>query len=118
MLKILDLNIMYILSVALRSIIDRLYQEKLRLEFHKNEPYLNQVEPSENTENSMDMPEQAGDTDMPEQAEDTGHEIKEATTVDNHVAENMPPENSAEDVTMVDKSDGVAKEETGVGAAE
>ncbi|ESW25025.1 hypothetical protein PHAVU_003G001700 [Phaseolus vulgaris] len=124
------------------SIIDRLYQEKLRLEFHKNEPYL---EPSENTENSIDMPEQAEDTDMPEQAEDTDmpeqaedtdkpqqaedtdkpqqaedtpHEIKEATTVDNHVAENMPPENSVEEVTMVDNSDGVAKEETGVGAAE
>ena len=105
----------------------------MRLEFHKNEPYL---EPSENTENSIDMPEQAEDTDMPEQAEDTDkpqqaedtdkpqqaedtpHEIKEATTVDNHVAENMPPENSVEEVTMVDNSDGVAKEETGVGAAE
>jgi len=90
----------------------------LRLEFHQNEPYLSQVEPSENTERSMEMREQAEDIEMPHQAEDIPHEIKEATTVDNHVAENMPPENSAEDVTMVDNSDGVAEEDTGVGAAE
>lgn len=93
------------------------FQVKLRQEFHQNEPYSGQVEASENNENSMDIPEQAEDSDMPQQAEDTPHEIKEAITVDNHVAENIPPENSAEDVTMVDNSDGVAKEETGEGAS-
>ncbi|QCD89340.1 RNA helicase aquarius [Vigna unguiculata] len=108
------------------SIIDSLYQVKLRQEFHQNEPYSGQVEPSENNENSVDMleqaegsdmPQQAEDSDTPQQAEDMPHEIKEATTVDNHVAENMPPENSSEDATMVDNSDGVAKEETGVGGS-
>jgi len=98
----------------------------LRQEFHQNEPYSGQVEPSENNENSVDMleqaegsdmPQQAEDSDTPQQAEDMPHEIKEATTVDNHVAENMPPENSSEDATMVDNSDGVAKEETGVGGS-
>ncbi|CAJ1933008.1 unnamed protein product [Sphenostylis stenocarpa] len=94
-------------------IIDRLYQEKMRQEFHQNDPYLSHVEPSEN---SVNMPEPAEDTDMPELADEMPHEIKEATTVDNHVGENVPPENSAVDVTMVDNIDGTAKEETGVGA--
>ncbi|TKY69056.1 intron-binding protein aquarius [Spatholobus suberectus] len=48
------------------------------------------------------------DTDMPEQAEDMPHESKGATSVVNHVAGDMPPENSEEDVTMVDNSAGVA----------
>ncbi|KAL2339363.1 hypothetical protein Fmac_007303 [Flemingia macrophylla] len=101
------------------SIIERLYQEKLRQQFHQNEPYYSHLEPSENTD---EVQKQTEDTDMPEQTEDTLHESKGTTTVDNHVTGDMQPENSVEDVTMVDKSAGAANgsptsnEGTGVSA--
>ncbi|KAL2560065.1 hypothetical protein AAZV13_20G000600 [Glycine max] len=82
------------------SIIDRLYQEKLRHQFDQNGAYFSHLEPSANTD-WVQSGQQTMDTDMPEQTE-------EATTVDNHVAVDMPPENSMEDVTMVDNGDGVA----------
>lgn len=72
----------------------------MRHQFDQNGPYLSHLEPSENTD-GMQSGQQTMDTDMPEQTE-------EATTVDNHVAVDMPPENSMEDVTMVDNGDGVA----------
>ncbi|KAH1235389.1 RNA helicase aquarius [Glycine max] len=85
------------------SIIDRLYQEKLRHQFDQNGPYLSHLEPSENTD-GMQSGQQTMDTDMPEQTEDDmPHKIKEATTVDN-----VTGYNNVEDVTMVDNSDGVA----------
>lgn len=89
------------------SIIDSLYQEKLRHQFHQNGPYFSHLEPSENTDEVQNM-QQTEDTDMREQTVDTPPESKGTTTVDNHVAGDMPPENSVEDVTMVDNSAGVA----------
>ena len=80
----------------------------MRHQFDQNGAYFSHLEPSENTD-GMQSGQQTMDTDMPEQTEDDmPHKIKEATTVDNHVAVDMPPENSMEDVTMVDNGDGVA----------
>ncbi|XP_027360461.1 RNA helicase aquarius isoform X2 [Abrus precatorius] len=90
----------------MRSIIDGLYEEKMRHQFQQNGPYFSHSEPSENTE-EVQSGQQTKDTDMPEQAADP-HESKGATTADNHVAGDMAPENSVEDVTMVDNSAGVA----------
>lgn len=72
----------------------------MRHQFDQNGAYFSHLEPSANTD-WVQSGQQTMDTDMPEQTE-------EATTVDNHVAVDMPPENSMEDVTMVDNGDGVA----------
>lgn len=64
------------------------------------------LEPLVNT-NKVQNSQQIADTDMPEQ-DDKPHENVEAPTVDNHVASNIPPEKSMEDVSVVDGSDGVA----------
>ncbi|XP_061365445.1 uncharacterized protein LOC133308765 [Gastrolobium bilobum] len=89
------------------SIVDRLYQEKLRHQFEQNGSYLSHLEPSTNTDEVQNR-QLTMDIDVAEQAEDMPHENEEATTVDNHVAGDKPPESSMEDVTMVDSSTSVA----------
>lgn len=103
------------------SIIDRLYQEKMRFQFEQNGSYFSHLDPSVSTdlvqngqqtadthqEQSVDTDtvqnrQQIADTDMPEQ-----HESSEAITVDNHVARDIPSERSMEDGTIVDGSAGV-----------
>ncbi|KAK7310334.1 hypothetical protein RJT34_07787 [Clitoria ternatea] len=89
------------------SIIERLYQEKLRHQFQQNEPHISHLEPSENTDEVQNK-QQTVDADMYGQAEDTPHESEGAPTDDNHVAGGMPPEDRMGDITMDDTGAGVA----------
>lgn len=64
------------------------------------------LEPSVKT-GEVQNSQQIVDTDMSEQ-DGMSHESSEATTIDNHVAGDMPPETTMEDVTIVDGSASVA----------
>ncbi|KAK7308329.1 hypothetical protein VNO77_41931 [Canavalia gladiata] len=89
------------------SIIERLYQEKSRHQFQQNGSYFSQLEPSVNRDEDQSR-QQIMDIDMREQTEDTPHEVEGATTVDNQVAGDTPPESSMDDGTIVDNSASVA----------
>ncbi|KAL1367940.1 hypothetical protein AAHE18_02G085100 [Arachis hypogaea] len=86
------------------SIIERLYQERLRHQFEQNRPYFGHIEPTVGT-NQVPSSQQTSPTDMHEQ-----NESDEVTMVDGHVAEDVQPESNmdapepcqSEEETMVD----------------
>ncbi|WJX17061.1 hypothetical protein P8452_07016 [Trifolium repens] len=85
------------------SIIDRLYQEKMRYQFEQNGSYFSHPEPSVNA-NEVQNGQQTADIDMIEQEDDVAHESGEATTVDNTDPGDIPPEKSMEHSTKVGQS--------------
>jgi hypothetical protein len=76
------------------------FQEKMRYQFEQNGSYFSHPEPSVNA-NEVQNGQHTADIDMLEQKDDMPHESGEATTVDNSVPGDIPPERSTEDSTKV-----------------
>ncbi|XP_058724177.1 uncharacterized protein LOC131595734 isoform X2 [Vicia villosa] len=84
------------------SIVDRLYQEKMRYQYEQNGSYLSHPEPSVITDEVQNR-QQTVDTDMLEQKDEMADESGDATISDNiRVPGDLPPEKSMEDATKVD----------------